>query len=44
MKTEQDKRAEGRQISRAIDNYTPLVNTKKEAQPQTQQKQLGETE
>jgi len=43
MKTEQDMRAEGRSISRAIDNYTPLVNTKKEAQP-SPQTSLGETE
>lgn len=44
MKTEQDKRAEGRKISRAIDNYTPLVNTPRQAQPKPNQTSLGEQE
>jgi hypothetical protein len=34
MKTEAEMRAEGRQISRAIDNYQPLTE-QPEAQPQT---------
>lgn len=41
MKSEADKRAEGRQIARAIDNYQPLINTPKEAQP-APQTSLGE--
>lgn len=38
MKSEADMQSEGRVIARAIDNYTPLVNTPKEAQPAPNQK------
>jgi len=41
MKTEQDMHSEGRKISRAIDNYEPLINTPREAQPNPQTN-LGE--
>ena len=34
MKPEEQKRAEGRQICRAIDNYTPLTNSRREAEAQ----------
>jgi len=40
-KTEEQMRAEGRQISRAIDNYEPLKNTSAQAKPQ---KTLDEVE
>ena len=42
MKTEAEMRAEGRRISRAIDNYEPLTEQPK-AQP-SPQTSLGETE
>jgi len=34
MKSEEDMRAEGRSISRAIDNYTPIHQSKPEAEAQ----------
>jgi len=36
MKTEKEMRAEGRAISRAIDEYQPLIDTQPEAQPSAQ--------
>jgi len=35
MKTEAEMQTEGRVWARRIDNYTPLINTNPEAQPQT---------
>jgi len=35
MKSEKRMRAEGRKISRAIDNYTPIHQSRAEAEAQT---------
>jgi hypothetical protein len=42
MKPEEQKRAEGRQICRAIDNYTPLTTNRGEAEAQATLNELQE--
>jgi len=43
MKSEADMRAEGRKISRAIDNYTPIHQTRGEAEAQTKLNEAAQT-